>query len=153
MSKEKRIINPIENGFVIDHSLPGQASKIADTLSLYKRGRGVILVADGLPSPRMGRKGLIKVQDLKLGDYELDLVALYSPNATISFIKDWELAEKRKAKIPERLEGLVYCSNPNCITNDSNEKESPLVYFRDNRFVCHYCRVRFPKDEARLNVK
>lgn len=52
---------------------------------------------------------------------ELNKIALIAPNATINIVKNAEVVEKQKVTLPEIIEGIVYCTNPNCISNDSRE--------------------------------
>ncbi len=149
----KRIINRLEEGVVIDHVLPRQSPVIAEDLGLYKRARGTVIVADKLVSPSIGVKGLIKVQGIYLTDDELNRVALYSPDATVSRIFEGEVVEKRQVEIPENLEGLIDCPNPNCVSVDSGERLiSSFKYNRETEhFTCGYCSYSFSREEILLN--
>ena len=48
---------------------------------------------------------------------EGDKIALIAPDATISIIRDYYVADKYKVKLDGHIIGLARCSNPNCITN------------------------------------
>ena len=38
-------------------------------------------------------------------------------DATLNIIKDYRVLEKRRVELPDRLEGVVRCFNPSCVTN------------------------------------
>lgn len=149
----RRIIGFIDEGVVIDHLPQGAAFKVAQILDVEKGGKGRVTLGDGYESKKIGRKSLIKIEGRGLSEYELNVIALVAPNASISFIKRGKVLDKRKADIPEKLENLVYCANPNCITNDAGEKLQSLIYYNNGIFKCHYCEHSFSREEARLNIR
>ena len=65
------------------------------------------------------------------------------PEATVNYIKDGKLIEKRNIGMPELLTNVLFCKNPRCIT--STEQELPHVFRltdRNNRvYRCIYCET------------
>ncbi|MCI0497371.1 MAG: aspartate carbamoyltransferase regulatory subunit [Thermoplasmata archaeon] len=139
MTEKYMKVQRIENGTVIDHIPAGRA---LDVLSILK-------VAEGLPmsilvnahSKLAGRKDILKVEDLELTRDEVNRVALIAPEATINIIRDGEVAEKFRVEAPKRVQNVVRCSNPNCISNQKEPvvPEVRLAAEAPHRYVCAYC--------------
>lgn len=145
---EQRIVTNIENGTVIDHIPAGRGLKVFEILKLGEVAeRSVILI--NTFSKKMGRKDVIKIENKEIGEKEINKIALLAPNATVSIIKNWEVAEKRKVVLPEVLEDVAKCPNRNCITNSEEftrtkflvEKKEPL------KLRCWYCEKIFGVEE------
>ena len=132
-------VEKIKNGTVIDHILAGKA------LDVYRVLKGIesqtCIIAVNVPSTRMKRKDILKIENKQLEPEEYNYISLISPNATVVSIKDYKVIRKQKIELPERIKGIVRCSNPACISNhetyitsefDVASKE-PLV------LVCTYC--------------
>ena len=64
--------------------------------------------------------------------------------ATIVFIKNGELVEKKKLDLPRRITNVILCKNPRCIT--STEQELPHVFnLTDEKhriYRCLYCETK-----------
>ncbi|MBI4393642.1 MAG: aspartate carbamoyltransferase regulatory subunit [Euryarchaeota archaeon] len=134
VSQKEMKVSPIRNGTVIDHITPGMALKVLRILGLPREGsRSVVSAIMNVPSESGRRKDIVKIEDRELEPEEVDRISLIAPNATINIIRDYEVAEKHKVALPERAEGTVACSNPNCITNARDEfgrREPVLASFR-----------------------
>jgi aspartate carbamoyltransferase regulatory subunit len=109
-------VSAIRNGTVIDHIQNEATFKVADILRV-DREEHQVLVAMNLPSGKVGLKGIVKVESRELTPQEVNKIALIAPSATLNIIKDYCVAEKRMVELPDRVEGIVRCFNPNCITN------------------------------------
>ena len=48
---------------------------------------------------------------------EINKIALVAPTATLIVIKDYTVVYKAKVEIPDNINKIVKCINPNCITN------------------------------------
>ncbi|MEM5773201.1 MAG: aspartate carbamoyltransferase regulatory subunit [Candidatus Aenigmatarchaeota archaeon] len=145
---EQRIVTNIENGTVIDHIPAGKGLKVFDVLKLSEQAeRSVILI--NTFSKKMGRKDVIKVENREIGEKEINKIALIAPNATVSIIKNWEVAEKRKVVLPDLLEDVAKCPNKNCITNSEEfTKTKFLVEKKDPvKLRCWYCEKIFEIEE------
>jgi aspartate carbamoyltransferase regulatory subunit len=109
-------VSAIRNGTVIDHIRNDATFKVAEILRL-DREEDVVLVGMNLHSSKVGKKGLVKVESRELTAQEVNKIALIAPQATLNIIKDYRVVEKRRVELPERVEGIVRCFNPNCVTN------------------------------------
>ena len=72
---------------------------------------------------------------------EGDKIALIAPDATISIIRDFYVAEKFTVRLEDHVVGLARCSNPNCITN-RGEPVSPefnVISRHPPQLRCCYC--------------
>jgi aspartate carbamoyltransferase regulatory subunit len=131
-------IDQIKNGIVIDHIKAGQGIKIFSWLGLDKASYTVAFVLNA-SSGRMGKKDLIKIDNTIAINF--DILGLIDPNITVNIIEDGKISEKRKLKLPERVENVLICKNPRCIT--STERYIPHIFRLDNRnlgtYRCEYC--------------
>lgn len=133
-------VSPIRNGTVIDHIRSGMALNVVRILGVDKNGSAVS-IAMRVPSKKSRTKDIVKVEDRELDQTEVDKIALIAPDATINIIRNFEVAEKMKVHLPDTVESIVRCDNPNCITN---QKEPVVWKFRvisrnPPRIRCHYC--------------
>jgi len=131
-------IDKIKKGIVIDHIKAGQGIKIFNWLGLDKATYTVAFVINA-NSSKIGKKDVIKIDnDITIN---FDVLGLIDPNITVSIIKDEGIAEKRKLRLPEKVENVLICKNPRCIT--STEKYIPHVFHLVNQelqtYRCEYC--------------
>jgi len=135
-------VTPIRNGTVIDHIEPGQALKVLRILGVDSDVRATVSVLMHVPSTKEGlMKDVVKVEDRELDPREVDKISLIAPKATISIIRDFNVAEKYIVKMPDIVKGIVKCSNPNCITNmhEPIETEFAVESKRPVVIRCLYC--------------
>ena len=80
---------------------------------------------------------------------EVDKIALIAPKATINIIRDFEVVDKHRVKLPDEIIGIVKCSNPTCISNAKEPVKSRFQLVSDDPPVikCYYCE-REPEDIA-----
>ena len=139
IEKEMRV-RRIEHGTVIDHITAGQALNVLRILGVSGTTSAVVSVAMNVPSGAIGSKDIVKVEDRELKEEEVDRISLIAPNATINIIRDFEVIEKYRVDLPEKLVGVVKCANPNCI---SNTNEPVISRFMVNKkpveLRCIYC--------------
>ncbi|MDR0475730.1 MAG: aspartate carbamoyltransferase regulatory subunit [Treponema sp.] len=131
-------IEKIKTGIVIDHIKAGQGIKIFNWLGLDKNSSMVAFVLNA-NSKRLGRKDIIKIDtDIKIN---FDVLSLIDPQITVNFIKNEEVADKIKLRLPEKVENVILCKNPRCIT--STEKYIPHIFRLENSeqrtYFCEYC--------------
>jgi len=139
IEKEMRV-RRIEHGTVIDHITAGQALNVLRILGVSGTTSAVVSVAMNVPSGAIGSKDIVKVEDRELKEEEVDRISLIAPNSTINIIRDFEVIEKYRVDLPEKLVGVVKCANPNCI---SNTNEPVISRFTVNKkpveLRCIYC--------------
>jgi aspartate carbamoyltransferase regulatory subunit len=135
-------VQPIRNGTVIDHITPGAALKVLRILGLPKEGASsVISVAMHVPSHKQKLKDVVKIEDRELDPKEISKIALIAPRASISIVRNYEVASKADVALPKEVVGLARCENPNCITNDREPVRSRfVVHEKDSPSLsCFYC--------------
>ena len=131
-------LNKIQNGIVIDHIKAGLGIRIFNWLGLEKSPHMVAFVLNA-SSDRMGRKDIIKIDnDI---DINFDILGLIDPNITVNIIESEKITEKKKLRLPEKVENVILCKNPRCIT--STEKYIPHIFHLENEeertYRCEYC--------------
>ena len=105
------------------------------------RSNPVSLVMN-VPSDKMGRKDVLKIEDLELSQEELDRLALISPQASGAIIMYYGVAEKSVVELNEELLNVARCTFWNCITLNKMEPlpQKLRVVSRDPIEVrCYYC--------------
>jgi aspartate carbamoyltransferase regulatory subunit len=131
-------IDKIRNGIVIDHIKAGQGIHIFNWLGLDKAPYTVAFVVNA-SSRNMGRKDIIKIDNTIAINF--DVLGLIDPNITVNIIEDETITEKIKLKLPEKVENVIHCKNPRCIT--STEKYIPHIFHLENpkerTYRCEYC--------------
>jgi aspartate carbamoyltransferase regulatory subunit len=131
----------IENGTVIDHITSPMALKILEILNVSEQG--IISIGMNFDSKKITKKDIIKIENVYLEKNQTDLVALFSPKASINIIKDGEVIEKRNIDMPEKIEGIMNCPNPNCVTNHYRDCDSRFEIIRFDESItvarCLYC--------------
>jgi len=141
-SNETMIVQRIANGTVIDHIPSGKALAVLKLLGdPHVKGFRVALVMN-VSSKKMGKKDIVKVEGVELSDEQVQRLALVAPQATLNFVRSYQVVAKRKVSPPSVVVGLLKCVNPTCITVKQREpvystfllsSQAPLIY------VCRYC--------------
>ncbi|KRQ86238.1 Aspartate carbamoyltransferase regulatory chain [Caloramator mitchellensis] len=131
-------VNSIKNGVVIDHIKAGLGIKIFKMLELDKIESAVCLLMN-VSSEKLGKKDIIKIENVV--DLDFRILGILDPNITINVIKDEVLVEKKKFELPERVENVLSCKNPRCVT--SIEKYIDHVFYlvdkEKGEYRCMYC--------------
>jgi len=134
-------VTPIRNGTVIDHIQVGTALKVLRIIGVKEDVSSTVSVLMHVPSKKAGWKDIVKIEDRELDPKELDKIALISPDATINIIRDYNVAEKFVVEVPQKIVGIMRCSNPGCITN-KNEPVEPEFMVESKKPItlrCIYC--------------
>ena len=138
MSDRELRVSKIRNGTVIDHVSGGHALNVLSILGIDgSEGLGVSVVMN-VPSDRLGRKDVVKVEDRELSQSEVDVISLIAPEASINIIRDFEVVQKNRVDRPDSVVGLLSCPNRNCITNESEPVETDFTVV-DEGVRCTYC--------------
>ena len=131
-------IDKIRNGIVIDHIKAGQGIYIFNWLGLNKSPHTVAFVVNA-SSRIMEKKDIIKIDNTI--NINLDVLGLIDPNITVNIIENEEISRKIKLRLPEKVENVILCKNPRCIT--STEKYIPHIFHLENEnektYRCEYC--------------
>jgi aspartate carbamoyltransferase regulatory subunit len=139
-------IAKIRNGVVIDHIKAGEGIRIFNWLGLDKKQCMVAFLVNA-ESQRMGRKDIIKIDSTM--DINFDVLGLIDPNITVDVIEDSKVVRKIKLTLPTRVENVLICKNPRCIT--STEKYIPHIFHLVDpiaeTYRCEYCdEIRSAED-------
>ena len=131
-------INSISSGIVIDHIKAGVGIKIFNYLGLDKADFTVALIMNA-PSNKLGKKDIIKIENVI--DIDFTVLGFIDPNITIDIIENEEITQKIKLTLPLRIENVIKCKNPRCVT--SVEAQIPQVFYlayKDKgEYKCKYC--------------
>jgi len=131
-------VKPIENGTVIDHIEGSKALKVYELLKI-KENMPVTLALN-VPSKKGGFKDILKIEGLELSKEDVNKIALISPDATINIIKDSKVVSKFKIDLPKNIDGIIKCTNPNCITNKEKIESKFTVEQKETlKIRCNYC--------------
>ncbi|HSA98786.1 MAG TPA: aspartate carbamoyltransferase regulatory subunit [Candidatus Nitrosotenuis sp.] len=141
MQESNLIVRRIKDGTVIDHIEGGKGLKVLEALGIDGKDGNVITIALNVPSGKFSKKDIIKVENKFLQDFDTNKLAVISPKATINIIKDYKLVEKRRVFLPNKIEKIFRCSNPDCITNSNEDIESTMDVIDKTGLVlrCKYC--------------
>ena len=131
-------IEKIKNGIVIDHIKAGLGIRIFNWLGLDKVPYTVAFVANA-NSAKCEKKDIIKIDNTILINF--DVLGLIDPNITVSIIENERVTKKIKLQLPEKVENVLICKNPRCIS--STEKYLTHVFHLENKeqrtYRCEYC--------------
>ena len=135
------VIDAISNGIVLDHIRAGLSLELYNILGLDSLQCSVALLRN-VSSRKMGRKDIIKIDEII--DLNFNVLGYVDPGITVNIVRDGKLDRKFRVELPERVENVIRCKNPRCIT--SVEQELPHIFKltdKENRiYRCIYCETR-----------
>ena len=147
------MVRRIKEGTVIDHIDEGKGLQVLDALGIDGKDGSLITIALNVPSGKFKKKDIIKVENKFLKDDDTNKLAVIVPNATINIIKNYKLVEKRRVSLPNEVDRIFRCSNPECITNSTEHIESIMdVIDKEGRVLrCRYCSRVLDVNQLRYN--
>jgi aspartate carbamoyltransferase regulatory subunit len=146
---EQKQVAALRHGTVIDHLNSGMALKALEVIGLPKRGAALLGI--GLESGKMGRKDILKLENVELTPAEIEKLAVFGPRATVSFIRDYKVVAKVNVKLPEWIAGILKCPNPNCVSNHEKiETRFKVETAMPLHVRCDYCERRIREGEFEL---
>ena len=143
MEQSDLIVRRIKDGTVIDHINEGKGLKVLEALEIDGSRGNVITIALNMPSGKLKKKDMIKVEGRFLEDSDTNKLAVIAPSSTVNIIKDYKLVEKRRVSLPNQIEDIFRCSNPDCITNSNEHIES---------IICLLYTSPSPRDRTRSRM-
>jgi aspartate carbamoyltransferase regulatory subunit len=150
MTEEKELrVQKIKEGTVIDHISAGGALSVLKILRIKGREDNVVSIVMNVPSNRLKRKDIVKVEGRELSPDEVDKIALIAPRSTINIVRDYLVVEKQKPRLPKITRGIVKCGNVTCISNSEEPAESIFFVEKEEplRLRCYYCNRYLEKDD------
>jgi aspartate carbamoyltransferase regulatory subunit len=135
------MVRRIKEGTVIDHIDEGKGLQVLDALRIDGQDGSLITLAMNVPSGKSKKKDIIKVENKFLKDDDTNKIAIIASKATINIIKNYKLIEKRRVALPNEIDKIFRCTNPDCITNSTEHIESIMdVIDKDGMVLkCRYC--------------
>jgi aspartate carbamoyltransferase regulatory subunit len=140
------VVSAIENGTVIDHIPSKNVFQVIKILNL-ENFDNQILFGTNLQSKKYGTKGIIKVRNKFFERDDINRIALVAPKASLIVIKDFKVVDKSTVEIPDNIDDIVKCINPNCVTNVENVGTKFTVISKEEVILqCHYCEKNTVKN-------
>ena len=130
------LVAAIKNGTVIDHIPSEKTNHVASLLKLDELETPVT-IGYNFRSKKLGKKGIIKVEDKFFTDDEISRLSVVAPKVILNIIRDYEVVEKKTVETPSEIHGIVKCNNPKCVTN--NEPMKTHFHVSNGILTCHYC--------------
>ncbi len=142
-------VSKIRDGTVIDHVHGGQALNVLAIIGIDGSEGEEVSIGMNVPSDRLARKDIVKVEGRELSQDEVDVLSLIAPDASINIIRDYEVIEKHRVERPEVVTGVLSCPNPGCITT-AGEPVISTFEVLDDAVRCAYCETIVREDIALL---
>ncbi|HJM00873.1 MAG TPA: aspartate carbamoyltransferase regulatory subunit [Nitrosopumilus sp.] len=153
MEQSELMVRRIKEGTVIDHIDEGKGLQVLDALRIDGKDGSLITIALNVPSGKSKKKDIIKVENKFLKDDDTNKIAVIAPKATINIIKNYKLIEKRRVSLPNEIDRIFRCSNPDCITNSAEHIESVMDLIDKETMIlkCRYCARILDVNEIKYN--
>ena len=131
-------INCIGKGIVIDHIRPRYGMKIYEYLKLDEAKFTVALIMNA-QSKKHGRKDMIKIENVI--DIDLTMLGFIDSKMTVNIIENEVISHKINLSLPSRVEGIIECKNPRCVTSEEKGITHTFVLLDREReiYKCEYC--------------
>ena len=141
MQESDLTVRRIKDGTVIDHIDQGKGIRVLEALEIDGKDGSVITIALNVPSGKSKKKDIIKVENKYLEDDDTNKLVVIAPNSTVNIIKNYKLVQKRRVSLPNEIERIFRCSNPDCVTNSDEHIESTMDVVDKSGLVlkCRYC--------------
>jgi aspartate carbamoyltransferase regulatory subunit len=136
-------VGQLNEGVVLDHIPAGKAMDIYRKLKLNQMDCQVAMIMQARSS-KMGLKDIIKVE-CPLELLNLDALGFIDHTITVNIIRDGEIVEKKKLKLPKKLVNIIHCKNPRCITS-IEQGLNHIFYLADEEkelYRCQYCDEKY----------
>ncbi len=155
MEQSDLLVRRIKDGTVIDHINEGKGLNVLEALEIDGSRGNVITIALNMPSGKLKKKDMIKVEGRFLEDDDTNKLAVIAPSSTVNIIKDYKLIEKRRVSLPNQIEQIFRCSNPDCITNSQEQIESTMEVMDKENLVlkCRYCGRILDVNDLKVSKK
>ncbi|MGP1441425.1 MAG: aspartate carbamoyltransferase regulatory subunit [Anaerovoracaceae bacterium] len=132
------VIDSIKKGIVIDHIRAGRAMTLLKYLKIDTEHETVAVIMNAI-SKKFEKKDIIKIENRI--DIDMHIVGLLDPEATVNIIENRMITKKIKPELPKRVENVIICKNPRCVT--STEKGIPHNFVLQDAkrqiYRCEYC--------------
>ena len=139
------IIGQIQDGIVLDHITAGRGADIYKILGLDSLDCTVAMIKNA-DSRKMGKKDIIKIG--RVIELNFDVLGYLDPGITVNIIHDGKLLKRERLSLPQKVTGLIHCTNPRCITSTEQElvHEFRLADPEKKIYRCVYCESEAPRN-------
>ena len=136
-------VGAITEGFVLDHIQAGTSLSLYHDLKLDELDCCVAIIKNAR-SNKMGKKDILKVE-CNIDTLDLDVLGFIDHNITVNIVKDAQIVEKKKLKLPKKIVNVIRCKNPRCITSvEQGLKHVFLLTDEENEvYRCKYCEEKY----------
>lgn len=144
------LVRRIRDGTVIDHIPAGNALNVIKILGIDGDEGIRLAIIMNTDSSKLGKKDIVKIEGRELTMDEVSIIALIAPTATINIIREYRVYRKEKVDVPDTVEGIIRCSNPNCISNQDRETAKPKFRVLSKEpllLECVYCERYTTRDD------
>ena len=100
-------VRGIDNGIVIDHISSGKGLKIFNLM--FSEIENPVVLLMNVESGLLGKKDIIKIENVF--DVDLSTLGLIDQKITVNIIKNGQLSDKIKLKIPQVIKGGIKCQD------------------------------------------
>ena len=138
-------VGQINEGFVLDHITAGKSMTIYHDLGLDKLDCTVAIIKNAR-SNKMGKKDILKVE-CDIDTLDLDIVGFIDHNITVNIVKDAQIVEKKKLRLPSKIVNVIRCKNPRCITTIEQGLKQIFLLTDEEKEIyrCKYCEEKYSK--------
>ena len=91
MEEANLLVRRIKDGTVIDHIDGGKGLQVLEALDVDGTSGDVITIALNVPSGKLKKKDIIKVENKFLEEDDTSKLAVISPSSTVNIIKNYLL--------------------------------------------------------------
>jgi len=146
MPKPTQQVAKLKEGTVLDHLRAGTGLRCLRVLKLPPGT--TVMLGINLTSKQHVKKDIVKIERYELSEAEAAKVALISPDATLSIIRDYKVVGKHGLHPPIAFRGLLKCTNPACIVHTERIPGAFVVENREPLTVrCDYCERSIPAEQ------
>lgn len=141
IEEEILTVAKIENGTVIDRIPPGKSLRVLEVLGIDSNYPYVVALAMRVPSVKMKVKDVVKIKGKALTKKEIQTLTFIAPHSTVNIIKNFKVINKTELTIPKKVEEIINCINPNCVTNAHEPVVSSFDILSEEPLIlrCVYC--------------
>lgn len=148
MQINKLQVEAIKSGSVIDH-IPAHIGFKLLSLFRFTETERRITIGLNLPSQKLLKKDIIKIENTFLSGDQINQLAIYAPHATVNYINKYNVVRKTFPNLPDKIDRVLICPNSNCVSHYNFITSSFICKHQKNFSVnlkCKYCEKEFSKN-------
>ncbi len=163
--KERKYYS-IKDGIVIDNIPHNKSFEVCRILGLINLDGIEILLEAGVLDKRFLdsgtntsassiRKDVLRIRysasSIVIKAKEIHKIAIIAPDANVSYIENFKVAHSFKVKMPQILEGVIKCNNPNCVSVYASNV-NPKFVLKEGlcEYECYFCKSQLKKEDYSL---